>query len=671
MVSESDKKLENGDTGEKSGSGKLKIYFGYAAGVGKTFAMLNEAHEELKRGVDVWIGYIEPHMRPETEELLVGIPQIPRKKIPYKNIELEELDLDGILVKHPDLVLVDELAHTNPDGMRNRKRYQDVEELLDAGINVYTTVNVQHIESLNDIVFGLTNAEVHETIPDRFFDQADKIKLVDIEPDELLTRLDEDKIYTADSAALARTKFFTKDNLRILREIATRMTADRISSSNQQAGKRGGMNWLVCIDSSLGAKKMIRWAARASEAFHGSFTALHVSDGKPLSKEEQIRLRENLELAEELSAEVVTVTGSDLAETIAEYAKLSGVTNIVIGKSRRHNRLLGAELEDELFQRLETTEIHMVKIAPEKAEKRPRFFLEKSITWYDTMKMAAALVLATILSEGLSQLGIGDQNIIMVYILSVLVISRITSGYWYGIIGSFFAVLLFNFFFMMPLYTFNTIQAGYPVTYGIMLVVALTTSTLTVRIKNLAKQAVIREKHTETLYELNRKLLAAQNLNAILTLSTSYIRELFGRSVIFYPADPIEQKNSVFLAAKDESGAAVLESDSEQAVVHWVFKNGKTAGRFTDTLGGSAGYYMPVIAEGNVLGVIGLYYSETKEPFSQEDRNFLRMIGSQIALALLKQKLSDEQQDILVAAEKRKKYAVICFEQSRMICEPL
>ncbi|WP_342354376.1 sensor histidine kinase KdpD [Listeria aquatica] len=634
--------------------GKLKIYFGYAAGVGKTYAMLSDAREELARGVDIRIGYLEPHMRKETAELAAGLPQIPLKSIRYREIDLTELDLDGILDAHPDVVLVDELAHTNPAGMRNRKRYQDVSELLDAGISVYTTVNVQHIESLNDLVSSMMESDLAETIPDWFFDQADQIRLIDVEPDELIKRLEEGKIYSSDSIQVALSHFFTKSNLRVLREMATRKAADRISSSNQKEARTSNTNWLVCVDTSLSAKKLIRWTARAAEAFHGTFTALHVSSGKPLSKDETERLRENMELAEELSAETVTITGSELATAISEYAKLSGVTNIVIGKSKKHNWIFGEDLEDTLFHLLDKTEIHMVKTAPEKAKRRLRFSLRDTISWNDTFKMLVALILATLVSEVLLHLGIGDQNIIMVYILAIVILSRITTGYLYGIIGSFFAVLMFNFFFMDPLYTFDTIQAGYPITYGIMLIVALTTSALTVRIKNFAKQAVIREKHTEILYELNRKLLAAQNLQAILELSTNYMLRLFARSVVFYPKDPEKESSAVFLQAEDETKSEVLLSKAEQAVVHWVFHNGKAAGKTTDTLSGAAGYYMPVIAQGQVLGVVGLYASREKELISQEERNFLRMIGSQIALALLKQKLSDEQNEILVVAEKEK-----------------
>lgn len=643
-------------------SGKLKIYFGYAAGVGKTFAMLNDAHEELERGIDVVAGYIEPHNRKETMRLLDGLPKIQTKLVTYKNMRLEEFDVDAVLLRQPGVVLVDELAHTNAPGSRNKKRYQDVRELLDAGIDVYTTVNVQHIESLNDIVEDITQIAVKETIPDQFFDQADFIKLIDVEPDELLKRFSEGKIYEAERAALAMHKFFTKENLKLLREIAMRKVTDRISFLNEQtmpfSDKRASMKLLVCINESGASQKLIRWTARAAEAFHASFTALYVDDGdtESLPLADKKTLQENLALAEKLGADTVTINGHNLSETIAEYAKLSGVTNIVLGKSKRKSFLLGkfgADLEDELIDSLQAIEIHIIPSSRKEKTKTHAWTLKNIVTWHDTAKMFAALILATILSAGLSELGIGDQNIIMVYILSVLVISRITTGYLYGIIGSLLAVLIFNFFFMTPLYTFNTVQVGYPVTYGIMLLVALITSALTVRMKKIAKQAVVRERRTEILYELNKKLLVTRQLDGILELVTAYLVRLLGRSIIVYAEEPKEDgTGGTFLQENEETGALAMLSLAERAVVHWVFRSGKEAGRTTDTLSGSAGFYLPVISGGKILGVIGIFCDPNKEALTQDNRLFLRMVSSQVATSLERQKLTDEQRQILIETEK-------------------
>ncbi|WP_099223969.1 sensor histidine kinase [Listeria costaricensis] len=646
--------------------GKLKIYFGYAAGVGKTYAMLNDAREQAESGRDVVIGYLEPHARPETLELAKGLETLSPKKVLHRNIQLTEFDLDGALARKPELILVDELAHTNAEEMRNKKRYQDIEELLAAGIDVYTTVNVQHIESLNDIIAGITQIVVQETIPDQFFDQADTVKLIDIDPDELLKRLAQGKIYQPDRAGVAMRNFFTKDNLKLLREIALRKAADRISFENSRISiltdKFASMKLLVCIGLAPSSSRLIRWGARAAEAFHAPWTVLYVDDGdtEKILPEEKRALRENLELAERLGAEIVTLNGDNLAETIAEYAKQSGVTDIVVGKSRRKRRLIGLweeYLEDQIISEIHNIEIHIIPAemaVGRKAKSRRRRQFIKPITWHDTAKMMGLLVLATLVSLGLSELGIGDQNVIMVYILSVLIISRITEGYLYGVLGSLLGVLLFNFFFTTPVYTFNTIQAGYPVTFAIMLIVALVTSALTVRIKKQAKQAVAKEHRTEVLYEINKQLLVTRNLAGIAELTNDYVARLFGRSAVFFLEDPLSGHAPAFQQVADEAGADKLLTEDEQAVAHWVFKNKKRAGAGTDTLMGAMGHYMPVISQGQVLGVLGVYCLKEKGLLTQDNRLFLRMITSQVAIALERQKLSDEQRTILIEAEKEK-----------------
>ena len=361
--------LEDIQREEEGKPGKLKIFFGYAAGVGKTYAMLDDAQEQYRSGVDLLVGYIEPHTRPETMQLLQGLPLLPPKTILHRNIALKEFDLDEALKRKPQLILVDELAHSNAQGVRNRKRYQDIEELLNAGIDVYTTVNVQHMESLNDVIENVTMIRVQETVPDYIFEQADKIKLIDIEPDELLRRFEEGKIYRPERAETAMRNFFTRENLRLLREIAMRKTADRISNDNQHerrmSEKMANTKLLVCIGPSPSSAKCIRWTARAAEAFHSHWTALYVEsiDSDYLSKEQQKTIRANIELAEKLGAEIVTLTGYDVAAVVSEYAKLSGITNIVIGKSRTKRTLkslFDMDFEDKLISLLPSIEVHII-----------------------------------------------------------------------------------------------------------------------------------------------------------------------------------------------------------------------------------------------------------------------------------------------------------------------
>jgi len=649
---------------ENDKKGRLKIFFGYAAGVGKTYAMLDEARELHKCGVDVTIGYIEPHTRPETTHLAEGLPQIPPKVIPYRNMSLREFDLDAALSRKPQLILVDELAHTNAQGVRNRKRYQDVEELLNAGIDVFTTVNVQHIESLNDIVENITKVKVQETVPDAIFERADKIKLVDVEPDELLRRFDEGKVYRPDQAERARRNFFVVENLRLLREIALRKAADRIGSDNQTgraAEKMANTKLLVCFGPSPSSSRCIRWAARAAEAFHAQWSALYVEtqDSEYFSKTQQETLRANMDLAAKLGAEIVTISGTDIAVSVAEYARLSGITNIVVGKSRSHNalqKLFQTDFEDRLIELLPSIEVHIVPDLPSQRTSRGHAQLRTRerirVTPADTLKSLIILLVATAISFLLRRLHIGDQNIIMVYILSVLLISRATKGYLYGVVSSVLSVILFNFLFVEPIYTFSALQPGYTVTFLIMLFVALITSALTIRIKAEAKLAVQKERRTEVLYEINKRLLSTRGLKNIVELTNETLVTIFDRSVVFYTQIPETGTDGTVLTATDDVDEAVLHSPDEKAVAHWVFVNQKRAGSGTDTLMGASAFYMPLISQGRVLAVWGI--SCKKKELDHNSRLFLRMISSQVAMALERQRLSDEQRTILVESEREK-----------------
>ncbi|MDF2631931.1 MAG: histidine kinase, partial [Caproiciproducens sp.] len=651
--------------GEQDRKGKLKIFLGYAAGVGKTYAMLDDAKGQLKSGIDVVVGYVEPHTRPETLHLLAGLPAIPPISLEYKNIHLNEFDLETALKRKPDLILVDELAHTNVDGVRNKKRYQDIEELLNVGIDVYATVNVQHIESLNDIVEDITKVSVRETIPDYIFDHAELVKLIDIAPEELIKRFEEGKIYRPERAASAMQNFFTKENLRLLREIALRKVAEHISHDNQneynQSDKTLNQRFLACIGPSPSSAKCIRWTARTADAFHAPWTVLYVEspDSLLFSEEQQKGIQNHLDLAAKLGAQIVSVSGYDIAASIAEYAKASGITNIVIGKSRRKKTLKSffeMDLEDKLITQLTNTEIYII---PDKGSVNAHKMMHRvdlrrslSLSWRDTLKSLAVLIITTLLSLGMHRFGDGEQNIIMLYILSVLVISRITDGYSYGVAASILSVLIFDFFFIEPYYTLNAIKVGYPITFIIMLIVAFITSAMMVRIKAQARLAVSRERKTEILYDINKKLLLTRGLQNIIELISGYIITLYDRSVIFYMEDPMNGSfGLVKEAPSEEIDTTFLNTTDEQAVAHWVFVNKKRAGAGTDTLMGANAFYMPILSQGDVLGVLGISCTGGKK-FNHDQRSFLRMIGSLMAMALERQHLSDEQQQIRIDAEK-------------------
>ncbi|MEL7660777.1 sensor histidine kinase [Acetobacterium wieringae] len=652
---------------EQNKKGRLEIFFGYAAGVGKTYAMIDDAQEQLRCGVDVLVGYVEEHTRPETIQIMSGLPTLAPKMVEYRKLHLKEFDLDAALERKPELILVDELAHTNAPGMRNKKRYQDIEELLNAGIDVFTTVNVQHLESLNDVVQKITHVGVKETIPDYVFNQADKIRLIDIEPDELLRRFESGKIYRPERTQKALDNFFTRENLRLLREIAMRKAANRISSDNQNeprlSKKMANIRLMVCISASPSSARCIRWTDRTAEAFRAPWTAVYVEDldSDAMTDGEKNRIREHLALAERLGAEIVTLNGHDVATVIAEYAKLSGITNIVIGKSRNKESLISyfkASLEEKLIAMLPSIEIHIIpgNLGTNKStfyqHRRLRISRNLFLSWQDSVKTLLIIVAATLISLMLQALNISDQNIIMVYILSVLIISRVTVGYLYGVLASCLTVLVFNYFFTIPYYTLHAIQEGYPITFVIMLLVALITSALTVRIKTQARLAVEREHRTEVLYEINKKLLASRDFEETIGLINAYMVKIFGRSAIFYSQDPEDHDSETFLQSALDGDATFLKSESERAVAHWVFMNKKCAGAGTDTLMGARAFYMPIIARSKVLGVIGL--SCENGVLNQNNRLFLRMIASQVEMALERHYLSNEQRRILVESEKEK-----------------
>ena len=654
----------SGGTDDRGGRGKLKILLGYADGVGKTYAMLDEAHNLLKSGVDVVVGYVEPHTRPETLQLLNGLPAIPPLHLERQGKRLNEFDLETALKRKPDTVLVDELSHENAQGVRNRKRYQDIEELLNAGINVYTTVNVQNIESLNDVVEDITKVSVKETIPDYIFDSAELVKLIDVAPEELLRRFEEGKVYRPELVPAATLSAFTIENLRLLREVALRKAAERIGHDNlnEYAGTDKVINqrFLVCIGPSPSSAKCIRWAARTAEAFHAPWSVLYVEteDSRYYTEEQQKIIRDHLDLAARLGAQIVTLNGHDISESVAEYAKLTGITNIVIGKSRKKKTfrsLYETDLEDKLISKLPNTELYIIPDNDSvKAYKNPKQYYWRrnfNFSWKDVLKSVGLLLAATLISFILRELNIGDQNIIMVYILSILFISRITEGYAYGIVFSVLSVLCFTYFFVEPYNTLDSIRAGYPITFLIMLLAALLTSTMMVRIKNQANLAADRERKTEVLYELNKQLLVTRGLGNIVGLTNEYLTSLYDRSVIFYTEDPLDGGKGVIRQAPSDADASFLNSPNEEAVAHWVFFNKKRAGAGTDTLTGAGAFYIPILSQGNLLGVFGLSCVNASK-LNHDNRAFLRIVASLVAMALERQRLSDEQRRIMIESEK-------------------
>lgn len=661
--------------------GLLKIYFGYAAGVGKTFAMLKDAQEVKSNGVDVVAGYIEPHARPETAALLGNLEVLPFLELNYKNVILKEFDLDEALRRRPELILVDELAHTNAEGCRHAKRYQDVEELLRAGIDVYTTINVQHIESLNDVVFAITGITVRERIPDSVFDSADQIEVVDIEPEELLERLNKGKVYSEEQARRALSNFFTKENLIALREIALRLTADqvnRIAAQNNEPSKNSGAysneHILVCLSSAPSNAKVIRTAARMADAFHGTFTALFVQTTEALEYEDKdrTRLREHLRLAEQLGAQIAAVYGEDVPGQIAEYAKVSRVSKIVIGRSSHIKRWpVKTNFVDKLSMLAPNLDIYIIPDTnPSYHLRPPKFVKPAEFSPVDSFKTIGILIACTLIGLWFDFLGFSEANIITTFILGVLFNSIVTKGRIYSAVSSVLGVLVFNFVFTQPQYSLQAALPSYPVTFIVMLAASLITSTLTKRVKEQARQDAQKAYRTEVLLETSQKLQQASNQSEIIKETAQQMVKLLDRTVIFYLSKENTLSSPMVFGCEEEEALRRYLSEDELAVAEWVYKNNKRAGATTNTLSAAKCLYLAVRGKDKVFAVVGIVMEKHVSLEMFEKSLVIAMLG-ECALALEKEWLSETQKQISMQMQQEQLRANLLRAISHDLRTPL
>lgn len=623
--------------------GRLRVFFGFAAGVGKTYSMLSEAHELLLMGKDIIVGYIEPHDRPDTNCLLEGLPQIPPKKILYKQMLLAEPDIDQIIQQKPEIVLIDELAHTNAEGSRNRKRYQDVDELLNAGIDVFTTVNVQHIESLNDIVEEVTGVEVKETVPDTFLQQA-TIKVVDVEPEELIDRLEQGKIYASESAKRALQNFFIPQKLDQLRGLAIQRASDHINRISAKTIRIQSKLLTVVNDAfPKMTEKSIRWTARLAQGLGAEWTVIQVRT--------QENTPTNIPLAEKLGAEVISIEEDNSFETIVEFAKMTGVTDIIMGKNLRqpwYEKIFIEAFDDRLLKRLNDTELHLI---PFKEEKQSLFLRTRKVIEGGGKDLVIALggvFLATIVTELMQYIHIGDQNLMLIYIFFILLVARTTSGYFWSSLASILSVLSFNWFFVEPLYSLTVYKQGYPITLLIMCLVAILISNLMVRLKKQAENSMEKEHQMELLYELNKQYVLADNRNQILDISATYLSRLLEREVILF--DSQAKVESVHCISGKPS---ILSTKDEAAVAFWTAKNQKEAGNGTDTLIGAKGFYLPIIASGRTLAVLGIERNAGLD-LENNQLNYLKLVLTQLAVILEQTELKNEKERVEMENEREK-----------------
>ncbi len=639
--------------------GKLKIFFGYAPGVGKTYAMLLAARQAKERGTDVVVGYLNPHAEPQTMALLDGLERLP-------GAQGAHFDLDAALKRKPQLILVDELAHTNSEGSRHAKRYQDVQELLSAGIDVYTTVNVQHIESLNDTVASITGVPVQERIPDSIFDRADQVELVDIEPAELLERQScrEDPVH-----------FFTAENLTALREIALRRCADRVNLLTESARLQSQSDYhtdehiLVCLSSSPSNAKIIRTAARMARAFRGRFTALFVEtpDFSAMGNADRNRLRENIHLARQLGATVETTYGDDVPYQIAEFARLSGVSKIVIGRSTVTRRSLFSKptLTERLIADAPNLDIHVIPDAGNTYQERPSKVRHVgAVSLGDIVKSLLVLLLATLIGYVFYTLGFSETNIVSLYIFGVLVISVITTSRIFAAAASVVSVLVFNFFFTVPRLTFHFHDPNYWMTFLIMFMVALLTGSLATRLKDNAKQSARAAFRTKILLETNQLLQKETDERAVIKATAGQLLKLLRRDFVVYLPDG---EPNVFRTP--DSDHSELTGESEQAVAQWVLRNNKHAGATTDTFSHAKCLYLAIRVNQQVYGVVGI--SMTDVPLDSFENSVLLSILGECALALENIKNAREKEEAAILARNEQLRANLLRAISHDLRTPL
>ena len=640
----------------REGRGRLKIFLGAAPGVGKTYAMLTAARSEKAGGRDVVAGLIETHGRHETEQLAGGLETLPRKSIVYRNQIMREFDLDEALARKPGLLLVDEYAHTNVPGSRHPKRWQDIDELLAAGIDVWSTLNIQHLESLNDVVQKISKVRVRETIPDTIFDEADEVVLVDFPPDELLKRLAEGKVYVQDTATRAIENFFKPQNLTALRELALRRAAERVDASlveRMQAQAiegpwAAGERILACIGPDPISPTVVRTAKRLADLMDAPWLAVTVErPGAVLDPDARQRLDEAMMLAVSLGAETQTLNGADLPSELLRFAKFENATQIVIGRSRAgfFSEMLRRSLPYELVRRAEGIAIHLVTSEGAAAPDRKirirasAFALEPLSFLFATFAVGGALLAGKLLTW-LTAI----PNLSMVFLLAVL-FSAVSFGIWPALYASTLSFFVYNFFFVPPLYTFSVAEPHELLALVTFLVVAVISSALAGRVREQAAVAAARMRATRRLYEFTRRLSGLATLDAVAEGAASEIHVTLGRGVLVLLAQGDELTLTAAWPPEDTLDAAAMTA------ARWAYSHAEPAGADTGTLPIVPWYFIPMQIGTKTLGVIGVAREEGAPPLDSEARALLDALSEQAAAALDRAMLSREMVSARTATE--------------------
>ncbi|MCL2760266.1 MAG: sensor histidine kinase KdpD [Desulfuromonadales bacterium] len=634
---------------EKDNKGRLKIFLGYAAGVGKTYAMLESAQKRKSEGADVVVGYVESHGRSETDALLEGLEILPPLEIIYQGVTLPELDIDAVLKRKPQIVLVDELAHTDAPGSRHEKRWQDIEEVLAAGIDVYTTVNVQHFESLNSVIEQITGIKVRETIPDRLLDEATEIRLIDITPDDLLQRLKEGKVYIPEQAARAMETFFRPGNLLALRELSMRRAASRVDSQVRayMEDKAIAGPWpvaerlLASISGGPNSEELIRSTCNLAGELKAQWHVLYVETPATSkhARENRENIWRNLRFAESLGAQVGTIAADSVTEAVVDYSIRHNVTKIIVGKPTRRSlkEFFYPSIADQIMRNSNAIDVVAVSFEREKKASKNSLKKQKKIRHsfknyaYSVILVAIATFLSALLNTHMAR-----ANIIIIYLFAV-VIAAVRLGTIATMLTAVLGTLSFDFFFVPPVMDFGVEDTQYLVSFAGFLVVGFVINTLVERVKERAEVIKLNGLQIGSLYHLSRDLAATADLKKILTALAQHIEDTFNAGTIIFLAEG--EILEVVSVSKD-----ITTDSKEQAVADWSFRNRLPAGQGTTTLVSATMLYLPIQTPSAALGVIGIKMSNDEDYRSTESRRLLDAFTTQTAMAIERVQLSKQAQ---------------------------
>jgi two-component system sensor histidine kinase KdpD len=645
--------------------GHLRIFFGASAGVGKTYAMLEAARAVKGAGTDVVLGYVEPHGRVETERLTEGLERLPTQTVRYRDIARAEFDLDAALARHPAILLVDELAHSNPVGgepaPRHPKRWQDVEELLEAGIDVWTTVNVQHLESLNDLIVQTTGVQQRETLPDHVFDKADEIELIDLPPDDLLARLRAGKIYLQEDAANAVERFFRKPNLMALREIALRRVADRVEAAARDSAAGEHMphsrlasdRVMVATGPDAQSEQLIRVGKRLADALDADWTVVYVETPALLKLSEAQRNRriELLRLGESLGAETVTLDGPTAVEALLEYAATRHITHVIVGSPKRFGwrALLRPSAAIELARRARGFDVITVaateSATADSVRSAPGSNRQATSVRWSRYAWAVALAAACTLAAFVMFSHLDTVNLLMVYLLGVT-IAGLRLGRGPSVLTSILSVASFDFFFVPPRFSFAVTDAQYLITFAVMLMISLVIATLMASVRQQTRVSGARERRTALLYAMSRELAATRGTAKMCRVAVRHVAEVFQCKVVVLLPDATGRLHF----PSDAPGATALR-EADLAVAQWVADHGRQAGLGTDTLPGAAALYVPLGDAHRQLGVLAVLPENRRRVMLPEQRHLLETFAGQIGLALERAVLAEQAEAARVSAE--------------------